>query len=46
MLVLIKMLLKLLFMSDLWLGAVDSNNIKNFKKLNKELMLVAWHPKN
>ena len=31
MLVLIKMILKLLFMSDLWLGIIDLYNIKHLK---------------
>ena len=43
-----KMILKLSFMSDFWLGVI---NLKNAKRLRnklmeriKELMLVVWHP--
>ena len=43
--ILMKMILKQLFMSDLLLGTIDLNSEKYFKKdISKELMHVAWHP--
>ena len=44
MLILMKMILKLLFMSDLWLRAIYLNNVEHLKNISKELMLVGWHP--
>ena len=29
---------------DLLLGVIELNNIKHAKKINKELVLVEWHP--
>ena len=44
MLILLKMILKLLFMSDLWLVKIKFKQLKAFKKeIGKELMPVAWH---
>ena len=34
----------LLFLSDIWLAILNLKNEKHFKKLNEELMAVAWHP--
>ena len=46
MLIMMKMILKLLFTSELWLGILNLKNTKHLKKkLKKELMLVAWHPR-
>ena len=42
MLILMKMILKLLFMSDVWFGVIDLEK-KLLKKVNKELMPVALH---
>ena len=40
-----KMILILLFISDLWLGIVNLKNEKHLKKISEELMQMAWHPK-
>ena len=47
LIILTLMILKQLFMSDLWLCVVSRfKQHRAFKKeLSKELMLVAWHPK-
>ena len=34
----------LLFLSDIWLAILNLKNEKDLKKLNEELMAVAWHP--
>ena len=35
----------LLFMSDFWVGILNLQNAKNYKKkISEELMLVAWQP--
>ena len=40
-----KMILKLLFMLDLWFVGIDKSNVKHAKtKINEELMPIAWHP--
>ena len=40
-----KMILKLLFISDFWLGTLNLNKTNHLKKgRSKELMPVAWHP--
>ena len=41
---LMKMILKLLFMLDLWLFLIYVNNTRHVKKTRKELVPVAWHP--
>ena len=42
MLIFMKMILKPLFMSNIWLGVVDLNNLKHLKKdAYKELIPVA-----
>ena len=44
-LIMMKMILKLLFMSDFWLGILDLKNLKALKKeLNEELMVLTWIP--
>ena len=44
MLMLIKMMLKLLFMSNLQLEVKELNNVKHSENdISKELMSVAWH---
>ena len=44
-LIMMKMILKLLFMSDFWLGILDLKNLKGLKKeLNEELMVLTWIP--
>ena len=40
-----KITLNLLFISDFWLGMVSLKNAKHLKKVNEELMPVAWHPR-
>ena len=35
--ILIKMILKLLFMSELWLGTIDLNNLKRLRKKSKTI---------
>ena len=42
MIILIKMILKLLFMLDLRLGVIDKSNVKYIKK-DEELISVAWN---
>ena len=42
MIILIKMILKLLFMLDLRLGVIDKSNVKYIKK-DKELISIAWN---
>ena len=42
--VLMKMILNLLFMLDIWLGVIDSNNVKHVKEIDKELMPIASYP--
>ena len=37
MLILMKMILKLLFMSDFWLRAVDLNNVEHLKKYKQRI---------
>ena len=39
-----KMILILLFLSDFWLGILNSKNALK-KELNEELMPIAWHLK-
>ena len=40
-----KMILRLLFLSDFCFGISNLKNAKHLKKdISKELMLVAWHP--
>ena len=41
MLILMKMILKLFFMSNLWVGAIDLNIEKHIKNKGKELMSLA-----
>ena len=44
MLVLMKMILIFLFMSDLWLDVININNVKDAKKsISKELTTLAWN---
>ena len=44
--ILMKMILILLFMSDFWLGLMNLKNAKHLKKkITKELMPIAWHLK-
>ena len=38
------MILKSLFMSALWLGLIDLNNVNYLKDVSKELMPVPWNP--
>ena len=46
MLIFVKVILKLFFMPDLWLGNDRLQQRKAFKKdISKELMLISWHPK-
>ena len=46
MIILMKKILIILFLSDFWLGILNLKNTENLKKkLNEELMSVAWHPK-
>ena len=41
-----KMVLILLFMSDVWLDVVNIKNAKLFKKgIVEELIPIVWHPK-
>ena len=40
-----KMILSLFFISNFWIGVVTLKNVKHLKKINKELMPVAGHPK-
>ena len=41
-----KMILKLLFISDFWLGILNLKTHKALKKeLNEELVLIAYYPK-
>ena len=40
-----KITLNLLFISDFWLGMVSLKNAKHLKKVNEELMPIAWHPR-
>lgn len=42
MIILIRVILILLFMSDFWLAVVD---LKNTKHLSEELIPVAWYPR-
>ena len=40
-----KIIVKLLFMSDFCLGIIDTNNTKHLKKINKqEINALAWQP--
>ena len=32
-------------MVDLWVGIKSLNNVKHVKKIDEELLLVAWQPK-
>ena len=41
-----KIILKLLFMLDFWLGVINLKNANHLKNITKELMPVAWHPTN
>ena len=44
MLILMKMILIYLFMSDLWLDVININNVKDAKKsISKELTTLAWN---
>ena len=44
MLILMKMILIFLFMSDLWLDVININNVKDAKKsISKELTTLAWN---
>ena len=46
MLILMKIILKLLFMSDLRLSLIDLNNVNYFnKELIKKITSVAWYPR-
>ena len=38
MIILMKMILKLLFMLDSWIDVIDISNIKHVKQIDKELM--------
>ena len=42
--ILMKMILNLLFMLDIWLGVIDSNNVKHVKEIDKELIPIASYP--
>ena len=42
-LIMMKMILILLFLSDFWIKFEKGKALK--KELNEELMAVAWHPK-
>ena len=45
-LTMMKMILKLLFMSEFCLGIVNLENAKDLNKdTNKELMLIMWDPR-
>ena len=43
MIILIQIILSILLL-DLLLGVIDLNNKKHIKKIDEELMSVAWHP--
>ena len=44
MLILMKMILIFLFMSNLWLDVININNVKDAKKsISKELTTLAWN---
>ena len=40
-----KVILILLFLSDIWLGIVNLKNTKRIKKIDVELMPISCHPK-
>ena len=40
-----KMILILLFLSDIWLDILNLRNTKNLKKISSELIPTAWHTK-
>ena len=40
-----KMILTLLFLSNVWLGIVNLENMKHLKNTNEQLMPIAWHLK-
>ena len=45
--ILMRMTLTLLFMSDFWLGIINLKNANRLKKdINEELMNVVQHPKS
>ena len=37
-------ILKILFLLDLWLGVTDISNVNHFKKGKQKLMPAAWYP--
>ena len=44
MILFVKTILLILFMEGLWLNVVTSKITKHLKKINEELIAVAWHP--
>ena len=45
-LIIMQMMLKLLFISDFWLGKLNLKNVKHLKKeFNENLMLIMLHPR-
>ena len=42
-----KMVLKLLIMADIWLSILNLKNVEHLQKkdLNEESTLIAWHPR-
>ena len=44
-LTMMKIILKLLFISDFWFDVLNLKNVKHLNKMSKELMQTAWHPK-
>ena len=40
-----KMILTLLFLSNVWLGIVNLENMKHLKNTNEQLRPIAWHLK-
>ena len=42
-----KMVLKLLIMADIWLSILNLKNVEHLQKkdLNEESTLTAWHPR-
>ena len=44
LLIKMKIILVLSFISDFWLGILSLKNAKHLKNITEELMSVVWHP--
>ena len=44
-LTMMKIIFKLLFISDFWFDILNLKNVKHLEKISEELMPAAWRPK-